>query len=80
MAGMEDDDSAIWPSTLPPCPVAASWVTAIQIAMAQQMDEVWKQTPAEGFPFKEIDWTPTKPTHRTGGPEPTAMKFEQPPE
>ena len=75
---MCDDDSVIWPSTQPPCPVAASWVTAMQIAMAQQIDEMWKPTTVEGFPFKEIDWTPTKPTHRTGGPLPTAMKFEPP--
>jgi hypothetical protein len=53
-------------------------VTAMQIAMAQQIDEAWKQTPAEGFAFKEIDWTPTKPTHRTGGPLPTAMTVEPP--
>jgi hypothetical protein len=75
---MCDDDSVIWPSTLPPCPVAASLVTAIQIAMAKQMDEGWKPSAVAGFPFKEIDWTPTKPTHRTGGPKPTAMKFEPP--
>jgi hypothetical protein len=75
---MCDDDSVIWPSTLPPCPVAASWVTAMQIAMAQQMDEAWKPSAVAGFPFKQIDWTPTKPTHRTGGPDPTAMKFEPP--
>lgn len=75
---MCDDDSVIWPSTLPPCPVAASIVTAIQIAMAQQMVEAWKPSAVAGFPFKEIDWTPTRPTHRTGGPDPTAMKFEPP--
>ena len=50
---MSDDDSVIWPSTLPPCPVAASIVTAFQIAMAQRLDEAWKQTTAEGFPVKE---------------------------
>ena len=75
---MSDDESVIWPSTLPPCPVAASLVTAIQIAMSNQMDEAWKPSAVAGFPFKEIDWTPTKPTHRTGGPQPTAMKFEPP--
>jgi hypothetical protein len=50
---VSDEDSVIWPSTLPPCPVAASWVTALQIAMAQQMDEAWKQTTVEGFPVKD---------------------------
>jgi hypothetical protein len=73
---MSDDESVIWPSTRPPCSVSASIVTAVQIAMAQQIDETWQQTPVEGFAFKEIDWTPTKPTHRKGGPLPTAMTFE----
>ena len=53
MAGMSDDGSVIWPSTLPPCPVAASWVTALQIAMAQQMDEAWKPPAVEGSPVKD---------------------------
>ena len=75
---MCDDDSVIWPSTLPPCPVTDFIVTAFQIAMAQRMAEAWKPKAAEGFPVKEIDWTPTKPTHRKGGPLPTAMKFEPP--
>jgi len=75
---MCDDDSVVWPSTLPPCSVSIAFGRALQIAMAQQMDEAWMQTAAEGFAFKEIDWTPTKPTHRTGGPDPTAMKFEPP--
>ena len=75
---MSDDDSVIWPSTLPPCRVAASIVTAVQIEMAQRIDEMWKPATVEGFPVKEIDMTPTKPTHRTGGPDPTGMKFEPP--
>jgi len=75
---MCDDDAVIWPSTLPPCSVSEFMVTAMQIAMAQQIDEEWKQTPAEGFPFKEIDWTPPKPTHHKDGPPPTAMSFEPP--
>lgn len=75
---MCDDDSVIWPSTLPPCPVASSLVTAMQIAMAQQIDETWKQSAVEGFAYKELDWTPTKPTHHKGGPPPTAMSFEPP--
>jgi hypothetical protein len=77
---MGDDDSVIWPSTLPPCPVTAFIITAFQIAMARRLDEAWKPTAVEGFPVKELDWTPTKPTHRTGGPDPTAMKFEPPTE
>ena len=39
---MCDDDSVIWPSTLPPCSVSAAIVTAIQIQMAQQIDEAWR--------------------------------------
>ncbi len=73
---MCDDDPVIWPSALPPCSVSIAWAQALQIAMAQQIDETWQQTPVEGFAFKEIDWTPTKPTHRKGGPLPTAMTFE----
>jgi hypothetical protein len=73
---MCDDDPVIWPSALPPCSVSIAWAQALQIAMAQQIDKEWRQTPAEGFAFKEIDWTPTKPTHRKGGPLPTAMTFE----
>jgi hypothetical protein len=46
--------------------------------MAQQMDETWKQAAVEGWAFKELDWTPTKPTHRKDGPPPTAMSFEPP--
>jgi hypothetical protein len=65
---MCDDDPVIWPSTLPPCSVSASIVTAMQIAMAQQIDEEWRQVNVDGFPVKELDWTPTKPTHRKGGP------------
>jgi len=75
---MCDDDSVIWPSTLPPCPVASSIVTAVQIAMAQKMDEAWKQANVGGFAVKEIDWAPTKPTHHKDGPPPTAMSFEPP--
>jgi hypothetical protein len=74
----EHADSVMWPSTLPPCSVSIAWAQALQIAMAQQMDETWKQAAVEGFAFKEIDWTPTKPTHRKGGPPPTAMSFEPP--
>jgi hypothetical protein len=48
--------------------------------MAQQMDETWKQAAVEGFAFKELDWTPTKPTHHKDGPTPTAMSFEPPTE
>jgi hypothetical protein len=43
---MCDDDSVIWPSTLPPCPVAASIVTAVQIAMARRLDEAWQEPKA----------------------------------
>ena len=75
---MCDDDSVMWPSTLPPCSVSISWAQALQIAMAQQMDETWKQAAVEGWAFKELDWTPTKPTHRKDGPPPTAMSFEPP--
>lgn len=66
---MCDDDSVIWPSTLPPCPVAASIVTAMQIAMAQKIDEAWyKPVYADGFEFKKIDWSkPPEPR----GDEPT---------
>jgi hypothetical protein len=73
---MGDDESINWPSPLPPCPVAASIVTAMKIAIAHQIDELWKQTVVDGFEFKKIDWTPTKPTHRKNGPEPTAMNPE----
>lgn len=65
---MCDDDSVIWPSTLPACSVSVAWAQALQIAMAQQMDEKWKQAAAEGFAFKELDWTPTRPTHHKDGP------------
>ena len=75
---MCDDDSVMWPSTLPPCSVSISWAQALQIAMAQQMDETWKQAAVEGFAYKEVDWTPTKPTHHKDGPPPTAMSFEPP--
>ena len=77
---MCDEDCVFWPSTLPPCSVSASIVKALQIAMAQQMDETWNHANVKGFAVKELDWTPTKPTHRKGGPEPTAMKFDQPEE
>lgn len=75
---MCDDDCVFWPSALPPCSVSASIVTAVQVAMAHRIDETWNHIIVDGFPHKEIDWTPTKPTHRTGGPEPTAMKFDPP--
>jgi hypothetical protein len=60
--------------------VSAAIVTAMQIAMAQQMDETWKQVNVDGFPVNEIDWTPPKPTHHKDNPPPTAMSFEPPTE
>lgn len=75
-SAMCDYDSVIWPSTLPPCPVSLSWRVALQIAMAQQMDEMWKQDSVYGFPAREIDYKTAKPTHRKDGPPPTAMSFE----
>jgi predicted lipoprotein len=44
---MGDEDSVVWPSTLPPCPVAAAIACAVQIAMAQKIDEMWKQPAGE---------------------------------
>jgi len=40
---MCDDDSVIWPSTLPPCPVATAIVQAVQIEMARMLDQSWQE-------------------------------------
>lgn len=50
---MCDDDSVIWPSTLPPCPVVSFIITAFQAAMAQRIDEAWNPTTVEGLPVKD---------------------------
>lgn len=39
---MCDDDSVIWPSTLPPCPVAKSIVQSSLMAWAERIDRQWK--------------------------------------
>jgi hypothetical protein len=61
-----------------------AWVHTVKAVPASDiMDEAADEIDrlravAEGWAFKELDWTPTKPTHRKDGPPPTAMSFEPP--